>query len=130
MKTLVKSLAIAALSAITFVSNATSDNIAPKKPASFEVGMYQSVNTLQMNVMIEKSTDKDLVVVLKNEKGDVIYKGNVDKNSTVFHGKYDMKDLEDGKYTFEFIKGAEKVVKEVNLTTDKPTDVSRLITLE
>lgn len=129
MKTLVKTFAIAALAAITFTSNAGNENTTPSKSKTFEVGMYQSVNTLQMNVMIEKTTDKYITVVLKNQKGKVLYKGNVDKDSAVYHGKYDMKGLEDGIYTFEFTKGDEKIVKEVNLTTDQPTNESRIINL-
>lgn len=129
MKNLVKTFAIAALAAITFSSNAGNENVTPSKSKTFEVGMYQSINTLQMNVMIEKTTDKNITVVLKNQNGKVLYKGNVDKNSAVYHGKYDMTGLADGTYTFEFTKGDEKIVKEINLTTDQPTDESRIINL-
>jgi Domain of unknown function (DUF3244) len=123
MKTLVKTFAIAALSAITFISNAADTNsaapagVAPTKSKTFEVGIYQSVNTLKMNVMIEKSTDKDLTVVLKDKNGEVLASERVNKNEKTYHAKFDMSQLEDGKYTFEFTKGKEKVTKEVELTT-------------
>jgi hypothetical protein len=117
MKTLVKTFAIAALSAITFISNATDTNSAPTKSKTFEVGIYQSVNTLKMNVMIEKSTDKDLTVVLKDKNGEVLASERVGKNDKTYHAKFDMSGLEDGKYTFEFTKGNEKVTKEVELST-------------
>ena len=71
MKTLVKTFAIAALTAMTFISNAASVGVAPTKSKTFEVGIYQSINTMKMNVMIEKSTDKDLSVVLKDRKSVV-----------------------------------------------------------
>jgi hypothetical protein len=130
MKNLVKTFAIAALAAITFTSNADNGKSKPSKSKTFEIGMYQSINTLQMNVMIEKATDKNITVVLKNQYGKVLYKGNVDKNSAVYHGRYDMKGLEDGTYTFEFTKGDEKIVKEVNLTTQQATDENRIIQLD
>jgi hypothetical protein len=130
MKNLVKTFAIAALAAITFSSNAANENATPNKSKTFEVGMYQSVNTLQMNVMIEKTADKDLLVVLKDEKGEVLSREHVRKGEKSYHGKYDMSQLEDGKYTFEFTKGTEKIVKEVNLVTTKPTTTNRQIALQ
>jgi hypothetical protein len=130
MKNLVKTFAIAALSALSFISNATNNGMAPTKSKTFEVGMYQSVNTMKMNVMIEKSTDKNLIVTLKNEGGEVLYYERVTKNAKMYHGKYDLSELADGKYTFEFKKGDEKVIKEVNLSSQKPTDSARQIVVE
>jgi hypothetical protein len=130
MKTLVKTFAIAALTAFNFIANATEKTAEPTKAKSFEIGMYQSKNTLKMNVMIEKTTDKDLVVVLKDAKGEVLVRERINKNDKSYHGKYDMSDLEDGKYTFEFTKGDEKIIKEVNLTTKQPTEINRQISLE
>jgi hypothetical protein len=128
MKTLLKTFAIAALSAMTFISNAT-DNVAPTKATTFEVGMFQSANTLKMNVMIEKTTDKDLTVVLKDSKGEILITERVAKKDKSYHAKYDLSELEDGKYTFEFTKGDEKLVKEVNLVTTKPAAINRQIAL-
>jgi uncharacterized protein YegP (UPF0339 family) len=68
-------------------------------------------------VMIEKSTDKDLTVVLKDKNGEVLASERVGKNDKTYHAKFDMSGLEDGKYTFEFKKGNEKVTKEVELST-------------
>ena len=130
MKNLVKTFVIAALSVVSLISNATDDKVAPTKSKTFEVGMYQSVNTLKMNVMIEKSTDKNLSVVLKDDKGNVLYNERVTKGTKSYHGKYDLSDLADGKYTFEFTKGDEKVVKEVNLSSEAPTESSRQIVVE
>lgn len=130
MKILVKTFAIAALSAMTFISNATDTNVAPMKAKTFEVGMFQSVNSLKMNIMIEKTADKDLIVVLKDSKGDILIRERVGKKDISYHGKYDLSELEDGKYTFEFTKGDEKIVKEINLVTTKPTTISRQIAVQ
>ncbi len=130
MKNLVKTFAIAALSVVSLISNGADNNTAPTKSKTFEVGMYQSVNTLKMNVMIEKSTDKNLLVILKDEKGNVLYNERVTKATKSYHAKYDLSNLEDGKYTFEFTKGDEKVVKEVNLSSEAPTQSSRQIVVE
>ena len=130
MKNFVKTFAIAALSAVSLISNGADNNSAPTKSKTFEVGMYQSVNTLKMNVMIEKSTDKNLSVVLKNEKGEILYNERVMKGTKTYHGKYDLSELADGKYTFEFTKGDEKVIKEVNLSSEVPSENSRQIVVE
>ncbi len=130
MKTLAKTFAIAALSALSFISNAGDKNADPTKAKTFDVGMYQSVNSLKMNVLIEKSTDKDLTVVLKDSKGEILVTDHVGKKDKSYHAKYDMSELEDGKYTFEFSKGNETIVKEVNLVTTKPTTVSRQIAVQ
>jgi hypothetical protein len=130
MKNLVKTFAIAALTAMSFISNATDNSLAPTKSKTFEVGMYQSVNTLKMNVLIEKSTDKNLTVTLKDEKGNILYNEKLGKKAKKYHGKYDMSELADGKYTFEFTKGDEKIVKEVNLFSVEAIEDSRKIVLE
>jgi hypothetical protein len=130
MKNLAKTFAIAALSAMTFISNASNSGVAPTKSKTFEVGMYKSVNTLKMNVLIEKNTDSNLSIVLKNEQGEELYTERISKNSKVYHGKFDMSNLVDGKYTFEFIKGGEKIIKEVNLATETPTESNRQIVVE
>lgn len=130
MKTLIKTFAITVLSAMTFISNASDKNAEPAKAKTFEVGMFQTINSLKMNVMIEKTTDKDLLVVLKDEKGEVLAREHVSKREKNYHGKYDMSQLADGKYTFEFTKGTEKIVKEVTLVTTKPTTINRQIALQ
>ena len=130
MKNLVKIFAIAALSAVSLISNANNTGVAPTKSKTFEVGMYRSVNTLKMNIMIEKLTDKNLSVILKNGKGEILCNERVSKNTKLYHGKYDLSELADGKYTFEFIKGGEKLIKEVNLSSETPTESTRQIVVE
>ena len=129
MKILLKSFAIAALTATTFISNATEENVAPTKVKTFEVGLFQSANTMKMNVMIEKTTDNDLIVVLKDKKGDILIRERMGRKDKNYHAKYDLSELEDGKYTFEFTKGDEKLVKEVNLVTTEPTIINRQIAI-
>jgi hypothetical protein len=135
MKNLAKTFAIAALTAMSFISNATDTNaasagVAPTKSKTFEVGMFQSINSMKMNVLIEKSADNSLVVVLKDSKGEILLREQVGKKDKSYHAKYDLSELEDGKYTFEFTKGDEKVVKEVNLVTTKPTTINRQIAVQ
>ena len=130
MKNLVKTFAIAALSAVSLISNGADVNTAPTKSKTFEVGMFQSVHTLKMNVMIEKSTDNIMFVVLKDEKGTILHNERVTKGAAKYHVKYDLSELPDGKYTFEFTKGNEKMIKEVNLSSDEQKESYRQIVLD
>ena len=99
MKNLVKTIAIAVLTAMTFISNATDTNAAPTKATTFAVGIYQSVNTLKVNVMIEKEEGKVLLVELKDKNGEILASERVGKNDRVYHAKFDMSELEDRKST-------------------------------
>lgn len=129
MKTLVKTFAVVALLITTSLARAEDNNADPKKTMSFEIGLFQSKNSMKMNVIIEKTADKDLIVRLRDSKGEILVTEHVNKKDTSYHAKYDMSELVDGKYTFEFTQGRDKMVKEVNLVTTKPTEINRQITL-
>jgi glucose uptake protein GlcU len=130
MKNLLKTLAIALFLGITFTSNAEEKNSTPMKSKTFEVGMYQSINTLTMVVNIEKTRDDALSIVLKDESGNVISKSLATKKSQTYRGKFDMSELKDGKYSFEFTKGNEKIVKDVELQSNTPKEIIRQISLD
>ena len=121
MKTLVKTFAIALLSAVSFISNATTDNNGNlNAQKTFAVGVYQTINTMKMNVMVEKLAGKRLSVILKSESGEVLHAEYIRKNDTAYRGKFDLQELEDGKYTFEISDGESKIVKNVQVGTVKP----------
>ena len=115
--------------ASSFFARANDGNVNPNKSKTFEVGMYQGINSLVMNVMIEKTEDQQLFVILKDAKGTVLVTEKIAKSKTLYHGKYDMTGLEDGKYTIEFIKGDERIVKEIELKSTQPQEFVRQITL-
>jgi len=130
MKNLLKTLAIALFLGITFTSNAEEKNSTPMKSKTFEVGMYQTINTLTMVVNIEKTGNDALLVVLKDENGVTMSKSFVSKRDQTYRGKFDMSELKDGKYYFEFTKGNEKIIKEVELQSNAPKEIIRQITLD
>ena len=115
--------------ASTFFARANDGNVNPNKSKTFEVGMYQGINSLVINVMIEKTEDQQLFVILKDAKGTVLVTEKIAKSKTLYHGKYDMTGLEDGKYTIEFIKGDERIVKEIELKSTQPQEFVRQIAL-
>ncbi|MEA5427787.1 hypothetical protein [Arcicella lustrica] len=125
MKTLVKNFAIALFTTVSFFANATTDtNEATNAKKTFAVGIYQTINTLKMNVMIDKLAGKKITIQLKNEDGEVIHTEIVGKKETAYRGNYDLKELEDGKYSFEISDGNAKIVKNVQVGTTKPAPSS------
>ena len=84
---------------------------------------------MKMSVLIHKKIDKDLTVILKDNKGEILINEHVRRKVSKYHAKYDLSELEDGKYTIEFTKGNEKLVKEINLVTTKPKIANRQIAL-
>ena len=121
MKTLVKSLMLAAVLATVNVAAFAEEPVeTAAKKKTFAVGMYQTVNTTKMNLMVEKSGANKVYVMLKNEKGEVLYSEMIGKKDAKYWRKFDMSELQDGNYVFEITSGNEKIVKEVNLSTEKP----------
>lgn len=130
MKNLLTATATVLLAiASSFFARANDGNVNPNKSKTFEVGMYQGINSLVMNVMIEKTEDQQLSVILKDAKGTVLVTEKIAKSKVIYHGKYDMAGLEDGKYTIEFIKGDERIMKEIELQSTQPQEFVRQIAL-
>lgn len=128
MKTQIKNFAIALVAGVfTFSTVVASEPIGKKdesKTASkrtFDVGMYRVINSMKVNVLIEKQQGKALDITLKNDRNEIIYSEVVAKNTGKFSKKFDLAGLSDGKYRFEISNGKEVISKEVNLETHAPT---------
>lgn len=128
MKTTVKNFAIALVAGVfTFSTVLASEPIGKKdesKTASkrtFDVGMYRVINSMKVNVLVEKQEGKALDITLKNDRNEVIYSEIIGKKASKFSKKFDLVGLADGKYRFEISNGKEVITKEVNLETHAPT---------
>ena len=64
MKTFAQLFSISALTVLSVVSFANNDNNNANKTKTFEVGMFKSKNSLNMNLMLEKVTDKIILTHL------------------------------------------------------------------
>lgn len=128
MKTTVENFAIALVAGVfTFSTVVASEPIGKKdesKTASkrtFNVGMYRVINSMKVNVLIEKQDGKALDITLRNDRNEIIYSEVVGKQTNKFSKKFDLTGLSDGKYRFEISNGKEVISKEVNLETHAPT---------
>lgn len=121
MKTLVKTLMIAAaLATVNVAAFAEEPETTTAKKKSFAVGMYQTINSTKMNLLVEKTGSDKIYVVLKDAKNEVLYAETIAKKDAKYWRKFDMADLKDGNYRFEVSNGKETVVKEISLATEKP----------
>jgi hypothetical protein len=128
MKKALKTFAIAlATGVFTFSTVLASEPIGKKDESkifskrTFEVGMYRIINSMKVNVLIEKQEGKSLDITLKNDRNEVIYSEVIGKKISKFSKKFDLVGLSDGKYRFEISNGKEAITKEVNLETHAPT---------
>lgn len=120
-KTLVSALALSLLAII----NVNAQQQTSAQPENdFAVSMYQTINTMNMNLFVAKQANHRATVVLKNEKGNVIYSDIVSKGAKLYHGKFDLSDLQDGKYHFEITEGDKTIVKNVSIGTKQPEPTS------
>lgn len=128
MKAQIKNFAIALVAGVfTFSTVVASEpigkkdenKVAPKR--SFDVGMYRVINSMKVNVLIEKQDGKALDITLRNDRNEIIYSEVVGKQTNRFSKKFDLTGLSDGKYRFEISNGKELISKEVNLETHAPT---------
>jgi hypothetical protein len=124
MKTQIKNFAIALVAGIfTFSTVLAAEPIESKLEANktFDVGMYRIVNSMKVNVSIEKLKGNTVEVRLKNDKNETIYTEFIGKKLLKFSKKFDLTGLVDGKYRFEITNGKETITKEVNVETHQPT---------
>jgi hypothetical protein len=85
---------------------------------NFKVGMYRVKNTLTMNVLMEKQRGERVKICLRNSSGSILHEETVPKSLEKFARKFNFSEIADGKYTLEISDDNEKVVKNINLTTN------------
>lgn len=126
-----KPLAVALVASMFAIASANAEPTKPSDKKSFEVGMYRVVNTMKMNVLIEKIPGTWVEIRLKDSKNETVHVEFAQKKLTTFAKKFDLTGLEDGKYTFEITNGKETVKKEFELSTKvpNPSDI-RSITIQ
>lgn len=119
MKNLFK-LSFAALCLILSVSASHAQGNECK---SFKVGMYNVVNTLKMNVLIEKEKGVPLFVTLRDEDNKVIHRQVMSRKSTLVGQKLDFAETEDGNYFLTISDGENEIVKEIKLNTKQIVEI-------
>jgi hypothetical protein len=121
MKKLFKTFALIALTATATFANENKEN----KASNFEVGMYSLNGTAKVRLLLEKEKGANLVVSLKNDKGEVLFKEFLGKNSTGYNKYFNLDELANGTYELVIDNGSEVITKKkVRKETTYETSVS------
>lgn len=118
MKTTFKTFAVAlALFATTFTANA--EDKETKKAAGFATGIYATKGG-KINVLVEKANvDANTTLLLKNEKGDVVYQETVGKKNLKFGRTLNVDELKSGTYQIEVTSQGETTSKSFEVSSQE-----------
>lgn len=83
--------------------------------AHLAAGIYQVRNSEKFCLTIEKLPKTQASVQLLTESGIELYGGNLPRNSVRFSQKFDMTNLENGKYVLRVKQGKEVINKTIEL---------------
>jgi hypothetical protein len=127
MKSFISSVLVALAVSASTVTFANSDN--EKEAGTYQVGLYPSAQNAKVNVMVAKEKGSLLSVQLLDGSGAVLVTQQLDKNETTTRTRFDLSQLQDGKYKVVVTDGASKIVKEVNLQTKTPVQPERSVSV-
>ena len=131
MKTLINTFALAlALSTATFAKPVEiKAPTRPTAPATYQVGMFPSVDGTRLNVIIDKASGGHVDIRLKEADGTVLYSQHVGKKEATLRVKLNVSELPDGDYLVEVTNGVETITKNVTLSTKTPVEPVRTVSM-
>lgn len=125
MKTSFLALTCAA-ALFTPFSSAADDDKGSKKSAGFGTGIYRTKEG-KINVYIDKvDTNSPTLLLLKNSRGEIIYREVINKSYQKFGRRLNVNDLESGKYEIRVIINGEAQSTPFQLTEEKVERVLRV----
>jgi len=116
MKTTIKTFAVAfALIAASFTANAEET----KKASGFGTGIY-TTKSGKINVLVDKANaNANTTLLLKNEKGDVVYQETVGKKTQKFGRTLNVDELRSGTYEIQVTSQGETQSKSFELSNQE-----------
>lgn len=106
---------------------ANGETVAPKA-LPFEVSAYVTIEN-KIRVALEKTAPEAVVVLLRNDKKEIVFQETVSKKELKYAAKLDMKNLADGLYELEFKSAQGAIRKQVNLATKPVSEPTRMVVL-
>ncbi|HEV7379399.1 MAG TPA: hypothetical protein VGN64_06375 [Dyadobacter sp.] len=118
MKTTIKTFAVAlALIVTAFTANA--EDKETKKATGFATGIYATKGG-KINVLVEKANvDANTTLLLKNEKGDVVYQETVGKKNLKFGRILNVDELKSGTYQIDVTSQGETKSKSFEVSSQE-----------
>lgn len=126
MKTSIKTIAYALALVTSFTLAASAKETDTKKASGFGTGIYIDKGG-KINVLVDKQdADANTTLLIKNEKGDIVYREVILKDNQKFGRVLNVENLEAGQYEINVVSKNEKQTKTFQLSPQK-TERSLLI---
>jgi hypothetical protein len=119
MNTSIKTFICAFVLVTSAAFTASAEDKETKKSTGFGTGIY-ATKTGKINVLVDKANNEaKTILLLKNDKGDVVYREVIEKNLQKFGRTLNVNDLESGNYEIDVISNGEKQSKSFKLTEQR-----------
>lgn len=87
--------------------------------AGLQVGMYRSIHSLTMNVIVEKALGERASITLLTQKGKVLYREVLSPRQKKRWLKLNFEEIQDGNFSVIVTKGTEQITKSIHLSTQR-----------
>jgi hypothetical protein len=98
------------------------------KALPFEVSAYvTSENKIRVSIL--KSSPESVVLLLRNDKKEILFQEVISKKDLKYAAKLDVKNLADGAYELEFKSAQGAIRKQVNVATQPVATPARMVVM-
>ncbi|GAB3043290.1 hypothetical protein [Spirosoma pulveris] len=110
------------------ISASTIINPTNPKGLSFDASAFVTIDN-QIRVSVEKQADIPVVVLLRNQDNEILFRQTIGKKELKYAIKLNVNDLSDGQYELEVKSNEGSIHKQLNLSTAPVQVVSRVIAM-
>ena len=119
MKNSIKTFICAFALVTSFAFSASAEDKGTKKSTGFGTGIYTS-KAGKINVLVDKvNTEANTTLLLKNEKGEIVYREVIEKSNQKFGRVLNLEELEAGNYEIKITSNGETQSKTFKLLEQK-----------
>ncbi|RRB02693.1 T9SS type A sorting domain-containing protein [Larkinella rosea] len=120
MKTVLASALIALTFATSSIAFADDNRENAELKSSFQSAVYPIVNTMKLNININKAKESKVAIRLIDEAGQTLTVLKLGQDNESSNIRFDLNNLEDGIYKVEISDGIRTEVKTVKVQTATP----------
>ena len=117
------------VAASLLLSASTLFNPTTPKSLSFDASAYVTRNN-QILLAVQKSDEVPVVVLLRNQNNEVLYRQNISKKEAKYAVKLDVSELADGQYELEIKSEEGSIRKQLTLKNQPLQPITRTIAMQ
>lgn len=102
----------------------------PTKLAHYQAGAYLAAAGTKLRVNVDKQVGGQVTIQLLDAQSKVYYEQTMSPLETTVRLSLDIADLNDGDFRLKVSNGLDVVVREIKISTPKPTAASRLVAVQ